>query len=115
MASAPEPVLEPPQNPERFVTTIHGNCVFSDAVQPVKIDHLANGAVVGPVDGKDIGVIHFTLPMVLHSGPEQNPSVIERLGLLERLEVDFAQVQGSTQQWGRPSEVIKAEIFIGCT
>ena len=104
-----------PQNEERFVTTIHGNCVFSGAVHPVRIDHFANGAVISPIDGSDTGVIHFALPLVLDSWQGPGQSIPTRIASLEALDVDFVQVQGDPQHFNRrPSDVVKAEIFVGC-
>ena len=110
-----ESIFRPPPDSNQFVTAIHGNCVFSDAEHPVRIDHLASGAVVSPVDGAHDGVIHFTLPFALDSNLQdrRNLGFLGRTGLLGRLEVDFVQVQRS-QGIGRPSEIIKAEIYVGC-
>jgi len=113
MASAPEGIFRPPPNLEQLIATIHGNCVFSDADYPVKIDHLPGRAVVGSVGSKDTGKIHFPLPMVLDSG-EQKSSPLVYQGWPEWLEVDFDQVKSGTPITDQPSCIIKAEVFVGC-
>ncbi|WEW58279.1 hypothetical protein PRK78_003747 [Emydomyces testavorans] len=120
MATAPQAIAKPPQTTERLITTVHSNSVVSDAAKPVKIDHYADGAVVGPLgENQHIGVIHFPLPLVLDAKQEKDrpglSSVIGRMGSLDVLEVDFTQVSGGGAHLGGGlSQIVKAEIHVGC-
>lgn len=127
-----------------FVVAVHGNGVFPDGHgENVDIQHFGDGSLVtfpephgkpqyepkghggsGGTGNDDIRKIHFILPATLGE-VTRNPILIWNLREVTTLEVDFTQghkakdqkgpAGGNTKHDDLDSEIMAAEIYVGCT
>lgn len=100
---------------------MHGNCVFSDADEPVNIRHLPGRAVVGAVGGGAYrrGKIHFPIGLNADLGAMIASSSLtskSRLWLWVDCNREAPKsTAGSRTDTQLKTKVINAEVFLGCS